>query len=169
MRCVDYNQPQPLVNYNFSNFSRVAVKSTILQSWLPLQHQALSKSSSRVSMTKNSRYTRVAKQSMTIQHMIEDRLTSSSPIVIPNVSGNILAKIVEYYKHAVIKPPSGLVNDNEETLFGLLVATDYLAKKELLFLACEDVLDLIKRRDLEHIYKLFNIMLEFSLEREKKI
>lgn len=67
---------------------------------------------------------------MTIQHIIEDRLTSSGTIVIPNVFGDILAKIVEYYNRVVTKPPfnennielkafvSILVNDDEETLFG---------------------------------------------------
>ncbi|KAI5681884.1 hypothetical protein M9H77_03112 [Catharanthus roseus] len=83
----------------------------------------------------------IAKQSMTIEHLIEDMLTSSGPVVIPNVSSDILAKIIEYCKRVVTKPPFDendvklkafvlrLVNDDEETLFGLIVAAHHLAIK----------------------------------------
>ncbi|KAI5666311.1 hypothetical protein M9H77_16164 [Catharanthus roseus] len=84
----------------------------------------------------------VAKQSVTIEHLIKDRLTSSGPIIIPNVSGDILAKVVKYYKCVVTEPLSGendvelkafvseMVNDIEGTPFGLLVTGDYLAIKD---------------------------------------
>ncbi|KAI5667145.1 hypothetical protein M9H77_16998 [Catharanthus roseus] len=100
----------------------------------------------------------VAKQSMMIEHLIEDRSTRTGLVVIPNVFGNILAKIFEYYKRVVTQPPSGendvelkvfvseLVNNDEQTLFGLLVTADYLDIKGLLFLTCEDVLYMIKRK-----------------------
>ncbi|KAI5657217.1 hypothetical protein M9H77_26010 [Catharanthus roseus] len=123
----------------------------------------------------------VAKQFVTIEHFNKDRLTSSDSVVITNVSGDILAKIIEYCKFVVTKLHSGkndvklkafvsgLVNDDEETLFGLLVAADYLDIKGLLSLACKKVLDLIKRKDLVNIYKIFNITPEFSLENEERM
>ncbi|KAI5671871.1 hypothetical protein M9H77_12235 [Catharanthus roseus] len=50
-----------------------------------------------------------------------------------------------------------LVNDNEPTLFGLLLAADYLGINGLLFLACKFLVDKISRDDPDHIRKLFNI------------
>ncbi|KAI5667234.1 hypothetical protein M9H77_17087 [Catharanthus roseus] len=111
----------------------------------------------------------VAKQSVMIEHLIKDKLTRTGLVIIPNVSGDVLAKIVDYCKCVVIKPPSGendvelrafvseLVNDDEETVFGLLVAVYYLDIKGLLSLACENVLDMIKRNDPAHICRIFDI------------
>ncbi|KAI5667094.1 hypothetical protein M9H77_16947 [Catharanthus roseus] len=87
----------------------------------------------------------VAKQSVTIKHMIEDSLASRGPILLPKVPGNILVKVPEYYKHVVTQPPadendvdlktfvSALVNNHRETIFGLLVAVNYLDIKGLFF------------------------------------
>ncbi|KAI5678640.1 hypothetical protein M9H77_09590 [Catharanthus roseus] len=123
----------------------------------------------------------VTKQSMTIEHLIEDKLTRTSPVIIPNVSIDILAKIVDYYKSVVTQPPfsennvelkafiSELVNDDEETLFGLLVTADYLDIKGLLSLACGNILDMIKHKDTTHIYRIFNITPEFSPEEEERM
>ncbi|KAI5672294.1 hypothetical protein M9H77_12658 [Catharanthus roseus] len=116
----------------------------------------------------------LAKQSVMIEHLIKDRLTKTGHVVIPNVSGNILAKIVEYCNCVVTQPPSDendielkafvldLVNNDEQTLFGLLVAADYLDIKGLLYISCEDVLDMIKRKDLLHICRIFNVKPKFS-------
>ncbi|KAI5664153.1 hypothetical protein M9H77_23476 [Catharanthus roseus] len=111
----------------------------------------------------------MAKQSVMIKYLIEDRLTSTGPVT------------VEYYKHVVSQPPSSednvelkafvseLVNEDEKTLFGLLVAADYLAIKGLLSLACEEVLYLIKSKYLAHISRLSNITPKFSPEEEERI
>ncbi|KAI5676075.1 hypothetical protein M9H77_07025 [Catharanthus roseus] len=123
----------------------------------------------------------VAKQSVTIEYLIEDKLTSTDPFVIPNIFGDILAKIIEYCKRVATQPPSGkndaelkafvseLVNDNEQTLFGLLVTADYLAIKGLLSLAYEEFLYLIKCKDPAHIRRLFNITPEFLPEEEERM
>ncbi|KAI5662199.1 hypothetical protein M9H77_21522 [Catharanthus roseus] len=121
----------------------------------------------------------VAKQSMMIEHLLEDRLTRTSPVVIRNVSGDILAKIVDYCKCVVSQPPScendvelkkflsELVNNNEQTLFGIFVDVDYLDIKGILSLACENVMDMIKHEDQAHICSIFNVMLEFSPEEKE--
>ncbi|KAI5654188.1 hypothetical protein M9H77_31375 [Catharanthus roseus] len=104
----------------------------------------------------------MAKQSVTIKHMIEHSLATRGPILLPKVPGNILAKNDVDLRAFV----STLVNEHEETLFVLLVATDYLDIKGLLSLTCEDVLDIIKCKDLKHIRGIFNII---SPEEEEKI
>ncbi|KAI5678639.1 hypothetical protein M9H77_09589 [Catharanthus roseus] len=85
---------------------------------------------------------------------IVDSLASRGPILLLKVSSNILAKNDIDIKAFV----SELVNDDEETLFGLLVAANYLDINGLLFLACEDVSDMD-----------FNITPDFSLEEEGKM
>ncbi|KAI5658144.1 hypothetical protein M9H77_26937 [Catharanthus roseus] len=112
-------------------------------------------------------YEAVAKQFVTIEQLIEDRLTRIGLVVIPNVSGNILAKTVKYCNHVLTKPPS--MNNDEQTLFGLLVAADYLDIKGLLSLSCEHVLDMVKRKDLAHIRRLFNITPQFSPEEDERM
>ncbi|KAI5667095.1 hypothetical protein M9H77_16948 [Catharanthus roseus] len=88
--------------------------------------------------------------------------------------------IVEYCKCVVTQSPSSdndvelkafvseLVNDDEQILFRLLVAVDYLAIKGLLSLACEEFLYFSKRKDPTHIRRLFNITLEFFPKRRGK-
>lgn len=64
-------------------------------------------------------------------------------MVISNVPSVILAKIVEFWNHVATEPPFGendvelkafvleLLNEDEQTLFRLLVGVDYLYKKGL--------------------------------------
>ncbi|KAI5683287.1 hypothetical protein M9H77_04515 [Catharanthus roseus] len=97
----------------------------------------------------------VTKQSVTIEQLIEDRLIE------PVLRSSLM------FLRVVTQPPSGendveqkafvseLVNDNEQTLFGLLVAVDYLEIKGLMSLACEDVLDMIKRKAFQHHTRIF--------------
>lgn len=78
----------------------------------------------------------VAKKSVTIKHMTEDSLASRGPILLSKVPGNILAKVTEYYKRVVTQPLAGendvdlkifvsaLDNEDEKTMFRLLVAAD---------------------------------------------
>ncbi|KAI5654221.1 hypothetical protein M9H77_31408 [Catharanthus roseus] len=99
----------------------------------------------------------VARQSVMIAHLIEGR---TSTMVIPNVSGYILSNIVEYCKHLATQPPSSK-NDVELKTF--------VSELGLLSLVCEDVLDMIKLKDLAHIRRLFNITLEFSPEEKERM
>ncbi|KAI5661627.1 hypothetical protein M9H77_20950 [Catharanthus roseus] len=96
-----------------------------------------------------------------------DQVKQNQSCSLPNVHGDILAKIVEYYNNVAFVLE--LVNDDEQTLVGLLVAVDYLNIKGLFSLACENILDMIKRKDQAHICKLFNIMPKFSLEEKERM
>ncbi|KAI5682150.1 hypothetical protein M9H77_03378 [Catharanthus roseus] len=109
----------------------------------------------------------------------EDRLTRTGPVVIPDVSGDILAKII-YCKRMVtklpsdendveLKPLSKLVNDDEQTLFGLFVVADLLNIKGLLSITCENILDMIKCKDPMYIHRVFNITPKFSPEEEERL
>ncbi|KAI5672071.1 hypothetical protein M9H77_12435 [Catharanthus roseus] len=58
----------------------------------------------------------VAKQSIMIKHTIKDRLASRGPILLPKVLGNILVKVIEYYK-GVVTQPSSSENDIDLKVF----------------------------------------------------
>ncbi|KAI5673379.1 hypothetical protein M9H77_13743 [Catharanthus roseus] len=99
----------------------------------------------------------------------------------PPGNNKITFEVIEYYKRVVTEPLAGendvdlnafvseLVNNDEETLFGLLLAADYFNINGLLSVTCEDVLDMIKHKDPEHIRRIFNITLDFSLEEEENM
>ncbi|KAI5657507.1 hypothetical protein M9H77_26300 [Catharanthus roseus] len=73
----------------------------------------------------------MAKQYVTIKHMIKEPFINSDPILIPNVLGEIFVKIVKYCKRVICSVASGeddgelksfiveLVNGNEPTMFPL--------------------------------------------------
>ncbi|KAI5666663.1 hypothetical protein M9H77_16516 [Catharanthus roseus] len=102
----------------------------------------------------------VTKQSVTIEYLIEDRLTNSDPVVIPNVSGNTLTKIIVHCERVIAQPPSD-ENDLELKAF--------VSGLRLLSLTCKEVLDWIKHKYLAHICMLFNITPKFSPEDEERL
>ncbi|KAI3875921.1 hypothetical protein MKW92_030490 [Papaver armeniacum] len=93
----------------------------------------------------------VALQSQTIKHIIEDG------IPLPNVTSNILAKVLEYCKKHVGDIPKGndgkvedpelqqwdaeFVKVDQDTLLDLILAANYLNIKHLLNLTCQTVAD----------------------------
>lgn len=96
--------------------------------------------------------------------MIEEPYVGSGPILIPNILGEILAKIIEYCKHVICSAAfdkdddelksfvAELVNDDKPNLFSLLLVADYLGLNGLLSLPCKSV-DKISCDDSEHIRK----------------
>ncbi|KAI5650041.1 hypothetical protein M9H77_36046 [Catharanthus roseus] len=101
--------------------------------------------------------------------MFKDFMKMLSFLSHENALWNILTKIIVYCKHLVTQPPSGdndveikafvseLVNDNEQTLFGLFVAANHLTMKGILSLAYDEV------------FRLFNITMKFSPEDEERM
>lgn len=132
----------------------------------------------------------VAKKSETIKNLIEDAGTDS-PIPLPNVTGKILTKVVEYCKYHYEHPELTVKKEGEEektvggdeicswdlefckidqpTLFDLILAANYLDVKQLLDLACKTVANMIKGKTPEEIRKLFNITNEFTPEEEEQV
>ena len=124
----------------------------------------------------------VADKSETIKNLIEDS-GAEDVIPLPNVSGKILAKVIEYCKYHVdahrstkkteeeIKAwDAAFIQDvDQQTLFDLILAANYLNIKELLDLTCQKVADMIKGKTPEEIRKQFNIKNDFTPEEEEEI
>ncbi|KAK2417445.1 SKP1 protein 1B [Trifolium repens] len=126
----------------------------------------------------------VALQSQTIKYLIEDGCANNT-IPIPNVTGKILAMIIEYCKKHVEaeaassdeKPSeddlkawdADFVKIDSATLFELVIAANYLNINNLLNLTCATVGDMIKGKTSEEIRETFNIVNDFSPEEEEEI
>ncbi|XP_043712708.1 SKP1-like protein 1B [Telopea speciosissima] len=124
----------------------------------------------------------VALESQTIKHMIEDDCADNG-IPLPNVTGKILAKVIEYCKKHVETPNPNDTNVDEQlkswdaefvkvdqaTLFDLILAANYLNIKSLLDLTCQTVADMIKGKTPEEIRKTFNIKNDFTPEEEEEV
>ena len=123
---------------------------------------------------------KVALESQTIKNMIEDECADTA-IPLPNVTSNILSKVIEYCKKHVEAPNSedkedlksfdaDLVKvDDQGTLFDLILAANYLNIKSLLDLTCQTVADMIEAKTPEEIRKMFNIKNDFAPEEEEEI
>ncbi|XP_015089135.1 SKP1-like protein 1B [Solanum pennellii] len=124
----------------------------------------------------------VALELETIKHMIEDDCAKNT-IHVPNVTGKILAKVIEYCKrHVEVSKAEDktakedlktfdaeFVKVDQGTLFNLMLAANYLNIKCMLDLTCQTVADMIKEKTPEEIRKTFNIENDFTLEEEEEI
>ncbi|CAI9275737.1 unnamed protein product [Lactuca saligna] len=124
----------------------------------------------------------VAVESQTIKHMIEDDCADSC-IPLPNVTSNILSRVIEYCKKHVETPNTDdktaaedlrsfdaeFVNVDQGILFDLILAANYLNIKNLLDLTCQAVADMMKGKTPEQIRVLFNIKNDFSPEEEAEV
>ncbi|KAL2478666.1 putative E3 ubiquitin ligase [Forsythia ovata] len=118
----------------------------------------------------------VALESQTIKNMMEGNCGGTS-IPLPNVTSNILAKVIEYCKRHINADKAtdedinaydaNFVNVDQGTLFDILLAANYLNIKSLLNLTSQTVADLIKGKTLEEIGKTFDIKNDFTSEEEE--
>ncbi|XP_027185796.1 SKP1-like protein 1B [Coffea eugenioides] len=123
-------------------------------------------------------------QSQTIKHMIEDDCANSA-IPLPNVTGTILSKVLEYCKQHV-KPNDGeesskdeveslksfdaeFVKVDQKTLFDIILAANYLDIKGLLVLTCQTVANMMKGKTPEEIRKTFHIKNDYTPEEEEEV
>ncbi|KAI3954148.1 hypothetical protein MKW98_017972 [Papaver atlanticum] len=115
----------------------------------------------------------VALHSQTIKHMIEDSCADNG-IPLPNVTSNILAKVIEYCKkhddHVDEKEKEELKNwdadfvkVDQPLLFNHILDANFLNIKNLLDLTCQKVADMIKGKTPEVIRKTFNIEKNFTI------
>jgi S-phase kinase-associated protein 1 len=130
---------------------------------------------------------KVAQMSETIRNLIEDT-GADAPIPLPNVTGKILAKVVEYAKYHTEHPTPVSEDKRDEkrtddiipwdqdfckvdqaTLFELILAANYLDIKPLLDLTCKTVANMIKGKTPEEIRKTFNIKNDFTPEEEEQV
>jgi len=111
-----------------------------------------------------------------------------APIPLPNVTGKILQKVIEYCKYHKEHPtPLEDKKDTEKrtddiipwdqefckvdqaTLFELILAANFLDIKPLLDLTCKTVANMIKGKTPEEIRKTFNIKNDFTPEEEEQV
>ena len=115
--------------------------------------------------------------------------SSETPIPLPNVSSNVLVKVLEWCDHHKTDPlttadeqddarkRSTEVNEwdqkfmqvDQEMLFEIILAANYLDIKPLLDSGCKVIANMIKGKSPEEIRKTFNIVNDFTPEEEAAI
>ncbi|KAF3930131.1 hypothetical protein ABW19_dt0207676 [Dactylella cylindrospora] len=133
----------------------------------------------------------VAERSILIKNMLEDvggDFTAQS-IPIPNVNDAVLRKVIEWCEHHKNDPPPPTDEDSDsrkkstdieewdqkfmqvdqEMLFEIILAANYLDIKPLLDVGCKTVANMIKGKSPEEIRKTFNIQNDFTPEEEDQI
>ncbi|KAF9251644.1 hypothetical protein DTO006G1_2752 [Penicillium roqueforti] len=129
-----------------------------------------------------------AERSVLIKNMLEDLGDSGEAIPIPNVNEAVLKKVIEWCEHHKNDPPSASDDDDnrrkttdidewdqkfmqvdQEMLFEIILAANYLDIKALLDVGCKTVANMIKGKSPEEIRKTFNIQNDFTPEEEDQI
>jgi len=122
----------------------------------------------------------VACRSITVKNMVDDT-GLDAPVPLPMVDSKILIKVIEYCKYHHKAEQESLPEDektvwdkdfvkvDDETLFNLILAANYLDIKPLLDLTCKTVADEIKGKTPEEIRIRFNIKNDFTPEEEEEV
>jgi len=133
----------------------------------------------------------VATRSILIKNLIEDlgEAATAEPVPIPNVNEAVLKKVLEWCEHHKGDPPATNDDDadsrkkstdidewdqkymqvDQEMLFEIILAANYLDIKALLDVGCKTVANMIKGKSPEEIRKTFNIQNDFTPEEEEQI
>ncbi|KAJ2492174.1 hypothetical protein IWW37_001622 [Coemansia sp. RSA 2050] len=131
----------------------------------------------------------VAIQSVLIKNLLEDIGESDEPIPLPNVNAKVLEKVIEYCEYHV-DDPAPILDDldeipkrsdditpqdenfmkvDQELLFEILLAANYMDIKPLLELGCKTVANMIRNKTAQEIRTMFNIVDDFSPEEREQI
>ncbi|KAG8888360.1 hypothetical protein FRB99_004124 [Tulasnella sp. 403] len=126
----------------------------------------------------------VIERSDLIRSMLTDMDESDRPVFpLPNVNAGVLKKVLEYCDHYRGDPlPASDTTEisewdqkflqvDQEMLFEIIRAANYLDIKPLLDVACKNVANMIKGKTPEEIRKLlsFNLVNDFTPEEEAQI
>lgn len=129
----------------------------------------------------------IIEKSVLIKNMLEDIGEDEAPIPLPNVNDKILEKIIEWCKYhkddPILEEDSDDIYKNlkidnwdknffdvdQETLFDIILAANYMDIKYLLNIGCKIIADMIKGKSVEEIRKIFNIVNDFTPEEEAQI
>lgn len=131
---------------------------------------------------------KVAMMSELVKTMAEGD-KDESEIPLPNVKAPVLKKVTQYMKYHHDNPPKEIdkplksssmnevvsqwdadfVEVDQELLFELILAANYMDIKPLLDLTCAKVASLIKGKTPEQIRKTFNIQNDFTPEEEEAV
>merc|ERR1712137_803080 len=120
-------------------------------------------------------------RSETVKNMVED-CDADEAVPVPNVDSNCLQKVVDYcefhHKAEAATMPEDARNEwdksfcavDDEQLFNLILAANFLDVKPLLDLTCKKVAEYIKEcKTPEEIRKRFNIKNDFTPEEEEEV
>ncbi|KAG0166932.1 suppressor of kinetochore protein mutant [Apophysomyces sp. BC1034] len=127
----------------------------------------------------------VAERSVLIKNMLEDIGESDAPIPLPNVTAKVLRKVIDWCEHHREDPlpqddqerrstdidewDQKYMEVDQETLFDIILAANYLDIKPLLDVGCKTVANMIKGKSAEEIRRTFNITNDFTPEEEAQI
>ena len=123
---------------------------------------------------------KAAFRSITIKNMIDDT-GFQIHVPVPMVDSQTLVKVIEFLKYHQKAEDDGTaaeeqtiwdvnyVKVDDETLFNLILAANYLDIKPLLDLTCKAVADEIKGKTPEEIRTRFNIKNDFTPEEEEEV
>ncbi|KAF2095175.1 E3 ubiquitin ligase SCF complex, Skp subunit [Rhizodiscina lignyota] len=133
----------------------------------------------------------VAERSILIKNLLDDlpEEANTESIPIPNVNEVVLKKVLEWCEHHKKDPPASADDDadsrkkstdidewdqkfmqvDQEMLFEIILAANYLDIKALLDVGCKTVANMIKGKTPDEIRKTFNIQNDFTPEEEEQI
>ncbi|KAJ6852100.1 uncharacterized protein M6B38_256540 [Iris pallida] len=128
-----------------------------------------------------------ASMSTTIKNMVDDGCADSA-IPLPNVTGGVLAKVIEYCnKHAEAKAEfctgfddnssndklktwdANFMKVDQNTLFDIMLAANYLSIKGLVDLTCKTVADMMLGKTPDEIRNTFHIVNDYTPEEEAEV
>jgi len=130
----------------------------------------------------------VAALSTVVKTMIDDSGTDE-PVPLPNVKTFTLEKVIEYCTHhkdnpapelakplktanlaeVVSKWDNDFISLDQDVIFDLILAANYLDIKSLLDLTCAKIASMIKGKTPEQIRKQFSIVNDFTPEEEAQV
>ena len=103
-------------------------------------------------------------------------------VLLPNVTGAILKKVIQwanFHKDDEAKEcrteeicswwDKNFLKVEQETLFELILAANYLDMKGLLDVTCKALANLLKGKSTEEIRKIFNIQNDFTPSEEEEV
>eukprot|EP01133_Synstelium_polycarpum_P005748 gene5748-6652_t len=127
----------------------------------------------------------VADMFVAIKNLLEDIGEDTNAIPLPNVTGSILEKVIEWCVYHIEHPKPDEKRDPKDiydyafdkefvkvdhtTLFELILAANYLDIKGLLDVTCKTVANMIRAKTPEEIKNYFNLTQDFTPEEEEMI
>ncbi|KAL1850977.1 hypothetical protein VTK73DRAFT_9566 [Phialemonium thermophilum] len=134
----------------------------------------------------------VAVRSVLLRNLLDDfgaSIVNEGPIPLNNVNEAVLRKVLEWCEHHRNDPAQTADDENDtrkrttdidewdqkfmqvdqEMLFEIILASNYMDIKGLLDVGCKTVANMIKGKSPEEIRKTFNITNDFTPEEEEQI
>ena len=124
----------------------------------------------------------IANMSTTLKYIIEDTDDGGEMIIqVPTITSNTLTNVIKYCKYYYDSTQNSLPSDevytwvqnyvkmDDQQIFELILAANYLDIKPLLDLMCKTVANQIKGKTIEEIRVRFDITNDFTPEEEGEI